>query len=185
MEQEWVEDESHVTIDGVRWVAREAGGCMRNPAPKCEAQSDFGGCGCDKVHCGRTLRHDHLDVRWYRADSPALAYFDKPKEEPKVTEKQPTTTVSAPTLCETAADLMRERAKTYDVGGTMEGERSMAKTIAAFNHIAGRDLSEGEGWLLMAVLKMVRDRTNGPHKDSIEDLVAYAALYGEARLGGK
>jgi hypothetical protein len=33
-------------------------------------------------------------------------------------------------------------------------------------------------------LKMVRDnQKESPHTDSIEDLIAYAALYGEARLG--
>lgn len=44
-------------------------------------------------------------------------------------------------------------------------------------------LSESEGWLLMALLKIVRDRQRPEaHRDSLEDLVAYGALYGEARL---
>jgi hypothetical protein len=43
-------------------------------------------------------------------------------------------------------------------------------------------VSESEGWLLMQCLKMVRDRSGKPHRDSIEDNVAYGALYGEARL---
>ena len=82
-------------------------------------------------------------------------------------------------LCD-AADLMLERGKQYD---QPTGERSMAKTVAAFNAITGRDLTEAEGWLMMAVLKMVRDRQRAlAHKDSCEDLIAYASLYGEARL---
>lgn len=81
---------------------------------------------------------------------------------------------------ERAGKHMADRAATYD---KPEGERSMGKTVAAFNAITGRDLSESEGWLLMSVLKMVRDRQRAnPHIDSIEDNIAYAALYGEARL---
>lgn len=89
---------------------------------------------------------------------------------------------TAPAMLEAAYGHMAQRAATYD---KPEGERSMRSTVAAFNAITGRDLTESEGWLLMALLKMVRDRQRGtPHRDSCEDLVAYAALYGEARLGG-
>lgn len=92
-------------------------------------------------------------------------------------------TDSAPALLDQAAKHMRDRAATYD---KPEGERSMGKTIAAFNAITGRDLRESEGWLLMAVLKMVRSETREePHRDSIEDEIAYSALYGEARIGGR
>ncbi len=85
-------------------------------------------------------------------------------------------------LLEAAAGHMKDRAATYD---SPEGERSMGKTVTAFNAITGRDLRESEGWLLMAVLKMVRsEQRSMPHRDSVEDLIAYAALYGEARMGG-
>ena len=90
---------------------------------------------------------------------------------------------NAPALLDAAAKHMRDRAATYD---KPEGERSMGKTVEAFNTITGRDLRESEGWLLMALLKMVRSETGGdPHRDSIEDLIAYSALFGEARIGGK
>lgn len=90
---------------------------------------------------------------------------------------------AAPALLDQAAKHMRDRAATYD---KPEGERSMGKTVQAFNAITGRDLAEHEGWLLMALLKMVRSETSKePHQDSVEDLIAYGALYGEARLGGK
>lgn len=89
----------------------------------------------------------------------------------------------APTILEAAAKHMRDRAATYD---KPEGERSMGKTVAAFNAVTGRDLSEHEGWLLMVLLKAVRsEQRPDPHTDSIEDLVAYAALYGEARQNGR
>lgn len=91
--------------------------------------------------------------------------------------------ITAPALLDQAAKHMRDRGATYD---KPDGERSMGKTIQAFNAITGRDLAEHEGWLLMALLKMVRSETSKePHQDSVEDLIAYGALYGEARLGGK
>lgn len=138
---------------------------------------------------------------------------------------------SAPDLLDAAAGHMRDRAATYD---KPEGERSMGKTVQAFNTITGRDdqvitsvrskligtlavlktegqfvdhnvliemlqgievmlgsmpsrsLRESEGWLLMALLKMVRSETREtPHEDSVTDLIAYCALFGEARLGTK
>ena len=77
-----------------------------------------------------------------------------------------------------ASDLMVERGKQYD---QPSGERSMGKTIAAFNAITGRELTEAEGWLLMSLVKRVRQFSNkGYHQDSAEDAVAYAALEAEA-----
>jgi len=88
--------------------------------------------------------------------------------------------MKAPEILKRASGIMDERAKQYD---SPEGERSMGKAVAAFNAITGKSLSEANGWLLMALLKMVRDNTKAaPHEDSIHDLVAYGALYGEARL---
>lgn len=87
---------------------------------------------------------------------------------------------TAPQLLNKAATIMESRAATYD---KPEGERSMAATVSAFNAITGQQLTEAHGWLLMAVLKMVRDNQRpDAHVDSCEDLVAYASLYGEARL---
>jgi len=88
--------------------------------------------------------------------------------------------MKAPEILTRSAEIMAERAKQYD---SPEGERSMGKAVAAFNAVTGQSLSEANGWLLMALLKMVRDNTTTePHEDSINDLVAYGALYGEARL---
>lgn len=87
---------------------------------------------------------------------------------------------TAPQLLTKAAQLMEERGKQYDAN---EGERSMLATVTAFNAITRRDLTESEGFLMLAILKMVRDnQRKQPHQDSIEDLVAYASLYGESRL---
>lgn len=83
-----------------------------------------------------------------------------------------------------ASALLTERGKQYDSDG---GERSMAQTVRAFNAITGRDIREDEGWLLMLLLKQVRQyQTLGKfHRDSAEDAVSYAALHAECLAGGK
>ena len=91
--------------------------------------------------------------------------------------------ISAPELLKKAADIMEERGRQYD---SMQGERSMGKAVAAFNIITGRDLRESEGWMLMQILKDVRDNATPkhPHEDSLSDCIAYSALKAEARLDG-
>lgn len=87
---------------------------------------------------------------------------------------------SAFQLLNRAAEHMQARAATYD---KPEGERSMGATVTAFNAVTGLALTEAHGWLLMSILKMVRDnQRQAAHVDSCEDLVAYVSLYGEARL---
>lgn len=78
-----------------------------------------------------------------------------------------------------AQSHMDARAQVYDKA---DGERSMARTVTAFNAITGHNLSESDGWMLMMLLKAVRLTQRATyHADSAEDLVAYAALLGEAR----
>lgn len=77
-----------------------------------------------------------------------------------------------------AAALMDERGKQYD---QPEGERSMGRAVKAFNAITRHRLSEADGWLLLQVLKDVRQWQNPTyHADSAEDCVAYASLKAEA-----
>ena len=77
-----------------------------------------------------------------------------------------------------AADIMDARGKTYD---QPTGERSMGKTVTAFNAITGHQLREAEGWLLLQLLKDARQWSRtGYHEDSAKDCVAYAALKAEA-----
>lgn len=103
------------------------------------------------------------------------AYCIELKESPS--EMTPT----APQILDAAAGHMRDRAATYD---SPRGERSMGRAVAALNAVLGRQaLTESEGWLLMQLLKDVRERQRvEPHRDSLEDGVAYAALKAEARL---
>lgn len=78
-----------------------------------------------------------------------------------------------------AIDVQAERGVTYD---TPTGERSMGATVTAFNAVTRRDLSEAEGWLLLQILKDVRQWQNPSkyHHDSALDGVAYSALKAEA-----
>lgn len=109
-------------------------------------------------------------------------YKVAPGAEPAPTAIPPTTT-TAPDLLDAAADHMRDRAATYD---KPEGERSMAQTVAVFNQFHGTALTETQGWHFMQILKDVRLFANpaNPHRDSVEDGVAYSALKGEAILKG-
>ena len=92
--------------------------------------------------------------------------------------------MNAHDILQAAAGHMRDRAATYD---KPEGERSMGKTVAAFNAITGRDITTAEGWLMMVVLKQVRAFQNPgkPHVDSLEDGPAYLALMAEEMLSGE
>lgn len=106
-----------------------------------------------------------------------------PEIDPSALDAAIDATPAADALLDAAAKHMRDRAVTYDQPG---GERSMGRAVEAFNTITGHGINESEGWLFMALLKMVRSESReAPHRDSIEDLVAYCGLYGEARLGGK
>ena len=88
----------------------------------------------------------------------------------------------APTYAERilrqAADTLKQRGQVYD---SPEGERSMGKTVTAFNTITGNSLTEAEGWLLLQLLKDVRQWSKEAyHEDSAVDCVNYAALKAEA-----
>lgn len=95
--------------------------------------------------------------------------------------QQPST---ASDLLKQAEQLLTERGKQYDTSGQ---ERSSAKIVAAFNTITGRELTPGEGWLFLMLLKAVRfySNTETPHRDSLEDLISYAALHAEEYLNNE
>lgn len=87
---------------------------------------------------------------------------------------------TATDFLQVAQSILDERGKQYD---KPQGERSMAATVAAFNSITGQSLTEPHGWLLLTLLKMVRDnQREAPHEDSCMDLVTYSSLYAEARM---
>lgn len=85
----------------------------------------------------------------------------------------------------TAADILRKGAQHIEDRAAMrdqpQGERSMARTVGAFNALTGHTLTERDGWLFMVALKMARACTTPTgHHDDYEDLAAYAALAGES-----
>jgi hypothetical protein len=107
-----------------------------------------------------------------------------PMIRPQVETKNTPEAATSTDILQRAAAIQRQRAQDYD---QPSGERSMGRTVEAFNVITQRQrqqaLTESEGWQFMAILKMVRDRSTAkPHVDSIEDMVAYISLFGEARL---
>jgi hypothetical protein len=120
----------------------------------------------------------HIGVR-VESDS-TLQFSYKSKQGRKhMTEQGSKTT--APQILTKAKSIMEDRAATYD---QPSGERSMGRAVVALNVILGRAaITESEGWLLMQILKDVRDRQRTtPHIDSLEDGVAYSALKAEARM---
>lgn len=80
-----------------------------------------------------------------------------------------------------ANNTMKQRGETYDKSTEGECERSMGKTVEAFNAITGKDLKESDGWLLMLLLKQTRQQSSDKyHHDSALDSVAYSALLAES-----
>lgn len=133
-------------------------------------------CGSETSHYDQAVnaREAWTLDRFVYARAPA--YSATLTEAPK-----PTSSIN---LLEQARSIQEQRAKDYDQPG---GERSMEATVKAFNIITRRTgdlaLTESEGWLLMQVLKDVRDRsTKKPHRDSLEDGISYSSLKAEARL---
>ena len=85
--------------------------------------------------------------------------------------------VSAEDVLRNAGNHIGDRAVTYD---QPNGERSIGKTVAAFNIITGHTLTEEQGWLFMGLLKKVRSQQGVFKLDNYEDDSAYSALRAEA-----
>lgn len=86
--------------------------------------------------------------------------------------------MKAPEILERGAQHMRDRAASRDQAG---GERSMLRTVTAFNALTGHALSERDGWLFMVALKAARACTTETGlPDDYEDGAAYFGLAGES-----
>lgn len=75
-----------------------------------------------------------------------------------------------------ALETLKERGEQRD---SPNGERSMARTVAAFNALTGHGLSTLDGWEFMLCLKLSRSREGVYNKDDFLDLVGYTALLAE------
>lgn len=84
--------------------------------------------------------------------------------------------MKATEILNAAESHLTDRGATYDKPG---GERSMQKTITAFNAIADQSLTVEHGWLFMTLLKAVRTQQGNYKPDNYEDGAAYFALAGE------
>lgn len=103
---------------------------------------------------------------------------DKPvsKDEKEIDNVKPSRTATQ--IANASLKHISDRANTYD---QPDGERSAFKTALAFNAITGHDLKESEVWLLLQILKDVRQWSRDEyHQDSAEDCIAYASLKAES-----
>ena len=83
---------------------------------------------------------------------------------------------TAPEILAAAAQCISDRAATRD----LPAERSMARTVAAFNALTGHALTERDGWLFMVALKAARATAGSHNPDDYTDGAAYFALAGES-----
>jgi hypothetical protein len=119
-------------------------------------------------------RHTHPEELPFIDDEPLQSLNDQYAEIEKLRQSHRTASV----IADSALKHIRERAETYD---QPTGERSAAKTAKAFNAITGKDITESEVWLLLQLLKDVRQWSREDyHQDSAEDCIAYAALKAES-----
>lgn len=84
--------------------------------------------------------------------------------------------VKAESLLETASTVVRDRVCVRDA----DGQRTMRKTVIAFNTLHGTDLTESQGWQFMEILKIARSSQGEFCIDDYLDGAGYAALAGEA-----
>ncbi len=137
----------------------------------------FGQEHVDRINAEKGTFADHIKNRQIEiSERESVGKNIQSLSEGSVKQTAPTT---APEFLAQAKVHMEDRAATYD---NPEGERSMGKTVAAFNAITGKELSETDGWLLMTLLKAVRANQGNFKSDNYEDLTAYAALLGEAAV---
>jgi hypothetical protein len=83
--------------------------------------------------------------------------------------------MSAAEILRTAADTIEDRGRLRDTGS----ERSMARTVEAFNALTGHGLTETEGWTFMVILKLAREQS-AHDPDNWVDGTAYMALAAES-----
>ena len=114
------------------------------------------------------------DYEWVYVDYPSVYSLKDDYEVVYMRGEEPTMTASDFLLA--AMNHLGDRASTYD---NPTGERSMGRTVEAFNAITGHKLTEEQGWLFMCLLKQVRSQQGKYKSDNYEDLTAYASLMGE------
>jgi hypothetical protein len=86
----------------------------------------------------------------------------------------------------TASDILQLGLQVLEQRGVERdqpgGERSMPAVVEAFHALTGHVLSEQQGWLFMALVKIKRSQSGRPDIDHYVDGANYFALAGEAAL---
>lgn len=95
----------------------------------------------------------------------------------KTGELSSTKLVTSVSILNQAVSEQDDRSLTYD---SPQGERSMGKTVAMFNTLHNKDLTEEQGWQFMEILKMVRSSQGNYRLDNYVDGSSYASLAGES-----
>ena len=85
---------------------------------------------------------------------------------------------NAPAILQEAKRCIGDRANERD----QESERSMARTVAAFNAMYNLNLTEEQGWMFMVFLKAARASGGSFKLDDYVDGSAYFALAGESAM---
>ena len=187
-----VDDDVHLGIkrpDGDGWVKYNAGDVVDLDGVVSIDWVDADG-GKDTMPWPPAFRWadgEHDQIAWYRLNyGDASQHYDADSTKhvtPAAVNvmvdlgvESPTT---APEFLQSALNTLTQRGKDYD---KPEGERSAAAVAVAFNAITGRNLTEAEVWLVLQLVKDVRQWQNPEryHADSALDCVAYAALKAEA-----
>lgn len=124
---------------------------------------------------GNVTEYNHLLVNEekYKIDFSPLDN----KEDELQKQGMGSSKMNASEVLQRGIDHMKDREKTYDSKG---GERSMGKTVAMFNTLYGKTITEEEGWAFMCLLKLVRTSQGAYRSDNYEDLAAYAGLMCES-----
>lgn len=129
--------------------------------------SDLGIAACTSVDLQGFYFCSQMCVDSAKEEVNFASRFNEPVEKPYA---------AAHEVLEMGAKHMKDRAVTYD---NADGERSMAKTVAAFNALTGHNVTTEQGWLMLCILKMSRSQQGEFKLDNYEDGAAYFALMGE------
>lgn len=87
------------------------------------------------------------------------------------------TPINSAAILQAGIDVQAERGKSRD---SATGERSMKRTVDAFNALEGTTLTEVQGWRFMAVLKLARSVNGDFNVDDYIDGASYMSLAGES-----
>jgi len=117
-------------------------------------------------------------------EKPIVESTPQPKVQPQKKELLllENRNANAPQILANAINCIGNRAQERD---QPNGERSMTKAVNSFNALTGHKLTEREGWVFMAILKLSRSQAGRHQLDDYVDGCAYIALAGESAEGTK